>query len=259
MLFGDRLNYDEIGEGFPLVLIHGHTLDRRMWAAAVPALVAAGYRVILPDMAGHGLSGPPPEGSTPAGDLAELLQGLGIDRAVIAGLSLGGAVAVNFALRYPNMCAALIPIDSALFGYRYTDWPSSKPYVTIAKTEGLSKALDGWMADPLFAPAMATPAAAQIRAIIQEFPGVTWLGSSPSPVLPGPLDAERLAEITAPTLVLIGEHDLPDFQRISARLAEQIPGAHRRVIPGAGHLLPMEQPDAFVAALLPFLDDLQMR
>ncbi|HYF95827.1 MAG TPA: alpha/beta hydrolase [Symbiobacteriaceae bacterium] len=260
MPFAGRHYFEELGEGFPLVLIHGHTLDHRMWAAAAPSLAAAGYRVIMPDMAGHGRSGAPPMGTTLAGDLAELLDSLGVNGAVVAGLSMGGAVAVNFALRFPVLCAALIAVDSALFGYRFADWPSTKPYVAIARSEGLAKGLEAWLADPLFRPAMASAAvASQVRAIISKYPGTSWLQPVPSPVAAGPFDVERLADIDAPTLVLTGELDLPDFQRISEKLAAEIPGAQRRVIAGAGHLLPMEQPDGFTQAVLQFLDDLQGR
>jgi pimeloyl-ACP methyl ester carboxylesterase len=254
-----RLYYEELGTGFPLVLLHGHTLDRRAWAGAASDLAAAGYRVILPDMAGHGLSAPPPPGSTPAEDLADLLRSLGVARAAVAGLSLGGAVAINFALRFPDLCAALVPVDSALFGYRFAAWTSTRPYITIARTEGLAAGLAAWLKDPLFATAMADPAmAAAVTEMVMAFPGHDWLNKAPSPVPPGILDAEHLDDVTAPTLVLSGELDLPDFQQIAAKLAAEIPGARHATVTGAGHLLPMEAPAAFLGALLPFLDPLGM-
>lgn len=244
--------HEEHGQGFPLVLIHGHTLDRRMWAEVAQNL-ANRYRVILPDMAGHGRSGPLPEGCTLAGDIADLLRHLQIDRAAVCGLSLGGAAAVSFALHYPAMCAALIAVDAALFGHPFETWEGTRPYVRTARAEGLAAGLTAWLGDPLFAPAMQSPAAEQIRSIMMEYPGHAWLAKTPPLHPPGVPEADRLGEITAPALVLTGEHDLPDFRRIARRLATAIGGARLISIPGSGHLLPLEQPAAFTAALEQFL------
>jgi 2-succinyl-6-hydroxy-2,4-cyclohexadiene-1-carboxylate synthase len=254
MPFVGHQYYEEQGHGFPLVLIHGHTLDHRVWMDLTDEL-ADRFRVITPDMAGHGRSGPAPEGATLAGDLAGLLTHLQIERAAICGLSMGGGAAISFALHCPERCAALIPVDAALFGYRFTEW-STKPYVTIARSQGLPAGLEAWLNDPLFAGAARVPGLAErLRAIVLEYPGYSWLGPVASPVPPGPPEADRLAEIAAPTLVIVGEHDLPDFQRQAALLAQQIPGARKAVVAESGHLVPVEQPDRFVALLTGFLNE----
>lgn len=245
--------YEATGSGPALVLLHGHTLDHRMWAEHVEAL-SGQYRVITPDVAAHGLSGWSPDGKPLCDDLAALLDHLEVDRAAICGLSMGGMVAVSFALHHPERCLALIPVDSALFGHRLTTW-NPVPYIQQAQSEGLGPALEAWLADPLFAPAMATPAAERIRGIVREYPGAEWL-TRPTypPVPPGPApEAERLGEIKAPTLVIVGEHDLDDFQAVATRLATSIPGARKAVIPGAGHMVPMEEPKRFRAILTGFL------
>jgi 3-oxoadipate enol-lactonase len=253
MPFVGHQYYVEQGHGFPLVLVHGHTLDHRVWLDLGDEL-ADRFRVITPDMAGHGRSGPPPEGSTLAGDLADLLTALGVDRAAVCGLSMGGAAAVSFALHHPGRCAALIPVDAALFGYRFAEWPSTKPYVTIARSQGLIAGLTAWLGDPLFAPAFAVPGLGErLRSIVLDYPGHGWLGPMASPVPPGPPEAARLCEVAAPTLVVVGEHDLPDFRRIADVLATAIPGARMAVVADAGHLVPLEQPDRFAALLTEFL------
>lgn len=246
------LHYREFGSGPALLLLHGLTLDHRMWADHVPVL-ASRYRVITPDLPGHGRS----EGATePWCDLiARLLDHLGLEAAALCGLSLGGAVAVSFALHYPKRCAALIPVDAALAGYPFSAWAGPGPYAKQARAEGLAAALDAWLADPLLAQAMASPAGERVRAIVRAFPGTPWLTKQPSPYPPGPPEAERLGEIGAPTLVVVGEHDLADFQAIAGHLAGSIPGARKAVIPGAGHLVPFEQPALFQQTLLPFLDE----
>lgn len=245
--------YREIGAGFPLVLIHGHTLDGRMWDTVAQHL-AARYRVIVPDMAGHGQSGLAEQPAPLSHDLAALLDGLGIERAAVCGLSLGGAVAINFALHFPERCAALVPVDAALFGYKFAQWNSNRPYVAMAREQGLAPALEAWLRDPIFAPLMASPAGERLAAQVRAFSGATWLGSAGPVVPPGPLDAARLADVLAPALVLVGELDLPDFHTIAGLLAAGIPGARLTVVPGAGHVLPAEAPEAFLAALEPFLE-----
>lgn len=247
--------YEESGQGFPLVLLHGHTLDRRMWDPLIPAL-AARFRVIAPDMAGHGESGLGLDGDSLADDLARLLKHLDIARAAVCGLSMGGGVAVSFALHHPKMCAALIPVDAALFGWRFRSWPGTKPYVLKARSEGLGPALEAWLADPLFAPVLASPAGARVREIVSEFPGTTWLHPSPPPAPPGRPESERLAEITAPTLVVAGERDLPDFLEMARKMAAEIPGARLAMLPEAGHLVPLERPAELLGLLTEFLTPL---
>lgn len=249
-----HLYYEEVGSGPALVLLHGHTLDHRMWRDHLEAL-AARYRVITPDLAGHGRSGLSPDGAPHADDLAALLNHLSIERAALCGFSMGGAVAVSFGLHHPGRTAALLLVDAILYGLPFTEWNGSVPYIKQARREGLAPALEAWLADPLFAPAMAGPAGEQIGSIVREYPGTEWLTRPAySPYPPGPLaEADRLGEIAAPCLVLVGERDLPDFHRIADRLAGQIPRARKCVIPGAGHMLPLEAPEPFRAQLCSFL------
>lgn len=246
--------YEERGSGPALLLLHGHTLDHRMWEEHVAEL-AERYRVITPDLEAHGRTGLAPDQSPLCHQIASLLDQLGVEKAAVCGLSMGGAVAVSFGLHHPSRCAALIPVDAALYGYPFTTWPGPGPYVKQANREGLAPALEAWLSDPLFAPAVATPAARRIASIVREYPGTEWLTRrSYLPFPPGPYaEANRLGEIGAPTLVMIGEQDLEDFQRIASHLAESIPDARKAVIPGAGHLLPFEQPVLFREELLRFL------
>ncbi len=246
--------YEEHGSGEPLVLLHGYTLDHRIWAHLLPRLTPR-HRVILPDLQGHGQSGVSPEGAALADDLAALLRHLGLERAAVCGLSMGGGVAISFALHYPQMCAALIPVAPAIFGYRYTKWRTARPYILQARKEGLAAALEAWLADPLFATLPEGPVAERLRSIVRAFPSTLWLQKTPSPVPPGPPEVDRLHEITAPTLALVGERDLPDFRRMAELVAERVEGARLEVVPGAGHLLPLEQPERFAEAMLAFLSN----
>src|SRR5262245_970929 len=118
---GTRLYYELAGAGHPLVLIHGFTLDIRMWDDQFEVF-AQGYQVLRYDLRGFGKSAVPTDApySHPA-DLHALLTHLGIDHAYLIGLSMGGGIAIDFAVMDPNMTAALIPVDAALLGgYAWT-------------------------------------------------------------------------------------------------------------------------------------------
>lgn len=247
-------HYEEAGAGPTLLLLHGHTLDGRMWGEHLSTL-ATRCRVINLDLPGHGRSGPAPDDRAWCHLLADLLDHIGVTQAALCGFSLGGAVAISFALHYPERCTALIPVDAALFGHPFVSWTGNRPYVKQARLEGLAPALEAWLADPLFASAVASPAAELIMSIIREYPGTEWLTRQPPPFTPGKSDSARLGEIKAPTLVMVGEHDQPDFQAIADRLVQSVPGARKAVIAGSGHLSPLEQPERFRVPLLAFLKE----
>lgn len=248
------LYYEDRGAGAPLVLLHGHTLDHRMWDEFIPTL-SQRFRVLSVDLPGHGQSEPLRPGTTWSDHLAALLDEAGAPRAAVCGLSIGAAGAVSFALHHPSRVSALVTVDAALFGHAFPTWPGARPYARMARTEGLAPALEAWLADPLFAPALASPAADRLRRIVREYPGTEWLQRQPPAFPPGPPEPERLGEIASPTLVIVGELDLPDFQEIADLLAQRIPGARKAVMAGAGHIAPMEQPEQFLSLLLPFLDE----
>lgn len=244
--------YTEAGAGPALLLLHGHTLDRRMWQPALP-LLTPHFRVITPDLPGHGASAPGPDGLTMPQLLIDLLDHLDLKQAAVCGLSMGGGVAVSLTLHFPERVSALIAVDSTVKGRRFAQWQGPGPHVERAGRDGLAAGLQSWLADPLFAPALRAPTADLLRAIVSQYPGHAWLGRPTAPYMPGPPETDRLGEITTPTLVMVGEHDLHDFQAVADALAGAIPGARKLLLPGAGHLPPLEQPEAFARALIDFL------
>ena len=252
---GTRLVYDIAGAGPPLVLIHGFSLDRRMWDEQVDAF-AARHQVIRYDVRGFGQSGPPTTAPyADVDDLRALLDHLSIDRARVLGLSMGGDIAVDFALTYPERTHALIVVDAAING-----WPWSAAWHTqwelipaAACTAGPAAGTARWLAHPLFAPANERPAvAARLRAIVGDFSGWHWLNKS-GQASPRPPAMQRLGDIAAPTLIVVGERDLPDFHACAARMVEAIPDARLVGIPGTGHMANMEEPAVFNHQVLDFL------
>lgn len=252
---GTRLHYQVAGAGPPLVLIHGHGLDRRMWGDQF-AHFTAYHHVVRYDLRGFGKSAHVGEDLyTHEDDLAALLNHLAIARAAILGFSSGGGVAIDFALAYPTMTRALIVVDAALGGHAWSeDWNVRwKALRQTASDRGVPAANEGWRAHPLFAPANEHPAvAAQLRQMIADYSGWHWGNRDPQRRHDPPA-AGRLREITAPTLVFLGERDLPDFHAIAARIAENIPDARTIILPGVGHMTNMEAPERFNADVLRFL------
>ncbi len=252
---GTRLYYEVAGFGPPLVLIHGHGLDSRMWDDQF-APFAVYYRVLRYDLRGFGKSAPVGEiPYTHEEDLAALLDHLGIARAAILGLSSGGAVAIDFALAYPTMTRALIVVDAALGGHAWSEeWSARwKALRQTARTADALVANDQWLTHPLFAPAQEQPAVAlQLRQMVTDYSGWHWANRDPQRGSDPPA-TERLRDITAPTLIILGARDLPDFHVIADQIADQITDARKIVLPGVGHMANMEAPEQFNAAVLGFL------
>jgi pimeloyl-ACP methyl ester carboxylesterase len=252
---GGQLAYTITGAGEPVVLIHGFSLDQRMWQPQIAAL-AADYQVVAYDLRGFGRS------SRPAGapyrheaDLAALLNHLEMPSAHLIGLSLGGAVALDFALTYPGRARSLLLADAVLRGFNWSEAQGKLDgaiWETAAR-EGLAAAQAAWLRHPLFAPAFENPQAAPLlRQIVSEYSGWHFVNADPIEHFQ-PQAAARLGELALPVLSVVGERDLPDFRVISRRLAAEIRGAREVVVPGAGHMVNLEAPAQFNALALQFL------
>ena len=173
------LAHDVHGDGPPLLLIHGATLDRRMWAPNMAALTER-HRVVRCDLRGFGASPPPAGPYSHADDLRELLGALEIERAAVAGLSMGGGVALELALAHPDVVAALVLVDTDLPGVPLE--PALREAMGVARGHVLDGELDAareaWLAMPFFARSPEDVAAA-LRAIVDDY--TFWHWSNPNP------------------------------------------------------------------------------
>ena len=254
---GARLVYETAGAGPAVVLIHGFGLDLRMWDRQAVSL-AERFRVVRYDCRGFGASGPvdPAVPYTHAEDLVALLDHLGIEEAVLAGLSFGGRVALQTALAAPDRVRGLVLLDAVLDGVPW-DPESARGMDEVARRVQAGGVLAGrkaWLAHPLFATARARPdLAATLAAMIAGYPGQHWLGQDPHRETPRPID--RLEDVLTPALIIAGERDVPGFREMSAVLARRIPGARYHVIAEAGHMVNMEQPAAVNDRLISFLEE----
>jgi len=252
---GIQIYYKTIGDGLPVVFIHGFTLDTRMWDDQVEAF-AERHLVVRYDVRGFGRSSPVGTANySPLDELKGLLDYLGLPSAMIVGLSMGGGIATSFAVAYPNATRALVAVDSALWGYRPLDeWIAITGEINrVARNSGPEAAKALWLANPLFAPALENPAVfLRLREIVGDYSGWHWLNENKERGM-NPPTIERLTEIRVPSLIVLGERDIPDAHRIADIPVEKIPGARLITLPGSGRMTNMEAPRQFNEALLGFL------
>jgi 3-oxoadipate enol-lactonase len=244
-------------DAFPVVCINGLLMDTTSWAYQVPAL-SAHFRVLTYDCRGQGRSDKP-AGSYPqalhASDLRGLLDALGVERAHIIGLSNGGTVAMNFTLDNPAMVERLILIDT----FAYAD------ALMRAKLQSWLDSIDAGGPDLRFS--VGSPWVwgrsfmgqnADLLERLRERTKMTDPEAARS-LISGTLVydlRERLPEIKASTLVMVGEEDVLTPTWYSRELAEHIPDTQMVVVPQAGHALTIERPAIVNALVLTFLQNL---
>lgn len=254
------LRYDEQGSGVPVVLIHGFPLCRKMWQPQMHALADIGYRVICPDLPGFGESPHftgPVSMSRYADAVIRLLDELGIDKAVVGGMSMGGYVLLNLAERYPErILAAMFLVTRAAADDQEG---KKKRSALIAEVEnGNLLIVPDAFAQVLFA-AETLERDPRLVSAVRE-----WMEATSVAAIVGGLSAMRdredyvgkLADFKMPNLVVGADQDLAVPLEHSLALAEGLPEATLKVVPGAGHMANLERPQPFNQALLEFLRQL---
>jgi pimeloyl-ACP methyl ester carboxylesterase len=259
---GVSLYYEVTGDGPPLVLVHGFACGLRMWDPQVRALSSA-WRIVTYDVRGHGISDAPADPAAysqaiSVGDLGALLDHLGLSRTALGGLSMGGNIALNFALAQPGRVSALIVADTGAGSDEAQDWAATvHGLADVLERSGVEPFADQAMANPLFARYAAQGPQAErfIRSCLMTHRarGLAQTGRQVLTKRPSIYSLEpRLRELRVPTLLIVGERDDPCV-KVHRFMGDTIPGARHRVIPGVGHLTNLEAPDAFNDAVAEFL------
>ena len=249
-----QLYYEEAGEGPAVVLVHGFTLDTRMWDDQFDVL-ARNHRVVRYDLRGFGRSSLPKGPYGHADDCLALMQSLGIAKATVIGLSAGGRIAIDLAVRHPSAVTRLVAIDTFVGGYVTTQGyrDAFNAMIAAARAGDMAKAKSLWLAHPLFIPANEQPAVvARLKQMVDTYSGFHWASANPEVPLSPPA-VNGLASLRVPFLVIVGERDIEDVQAMTNLLAREIPGAQKVTIPRIGHMSNMEAPQQVNAALLKFL------
>ncbi|WP_326670517.1 alpha/beta fold hydrolase [Streptomyces sp. NBC_01257] len=258
---GTVLAHDDLGPADgplpPVVLVHGHPFNRTMWQRQAAVLVAAGRRVIVPDLRGYGESGVVPGRTLLADfacDIAALLDHLGVARAVVGGVSMGGQIAMEFHRSYPGRVAALVLSDTS----PAAETEDGKAFRNRLADRLLAEGMDGYADEvigKMLAPYNVTAlpdVAAQVLGMMRgtdpEGAAAALRGRAERPDYRGSLAGARV-----PVLVVVGADDFYTPVADARGLHELIPGAELVVIEGAGHLPGLERPEAFDEALVRFL------
>jgi pimeloyl-ACP methyl ester carboxylesterase len=245
---GVKIYYEVHGSGPALLLTHGYSSTSAMWRGQIEAL-SKHHKLVLWDMRGHGQSDYPEDLKAysevlTVADMATLLDEVGAENAIVGGLSLGGYMSLAFYRAHPERVGALLIIDTGP-GFRKDDareaW-NRRAHETGDRfeREGLAvlKSLSRERSDVSHRDASGLARAAR-----------GMLTQRDARVI------ESLPGIKVPSLVVVGADDAP-FLAASDYMAAKIPHAKKVVIPAAGHAVNIDQPQAFIEAVLPFLDGL---
>ncbi len=250
-----RLNFSDSGQGTPVVLLHGFPLSGVIWMPQ-QRLLSDQYRVITPDLRGHGRSPAPAAGyemETLAEDVLALLDDLGIPKAVIMGHSMGGYVTLAAWKMAPERFLALGLLDSQAAPDTDEGRKTRNQLADQVAKEG-SAAVEAAMLPKLFAPNLDAkdPLIGQVRQIIKTTPRAGIVGALHG-MAQRPDASAILAAIAVPTLILTGDGDQLIAPARATAMAAVVANAMLAVIPNAGHLPMMEQPAATTTTLLSFL------
>ena len=245
---GVEIYYEVHGSGPPLLLTHGYSSTSAMWQGQIEAL-SKHHKLVLWDMRGHGQSDYPddPAGYSEAltvADIAALLDKVDAGSAIIGGLSLGGYMSLAFYRAHPDRVSALLIIDTGP-GFKKDD----------ARDAWNQRAQD--TGDRFEREGLAVLNSASRERSTANHRDASGLARAARGMLTQ-RDArviESLPNIKVPALVVVGADDAP-FLAASDYMAAKIPGAKKVVIPGAGHAVNIDRPQAFIEAVLPFLDSL---
>ncbi len=250
-----ELKYEEAGRGFPIILLHGFPHNRSLWADQLFGLCDR-CRVIAPDLRGFGesTSGPPWSMESFAGDVAELMERLSIEKAVIAGLSMGGYVAFEFFRRYRDRVHSLVLADTRAGADSDETRAKRRDLQTLARSGGAAAVADAQITGMVGATTRDTR-----PDIVQRVH--TMLAAAPLEGIVGALEAMMnrrdstplLLEIDVPVLIVVGEEDALTPVKESRAMHAAIPGSTLAVIPDAGHVSNIERPIEFNSAMRNFL------
>jgi 2-succinyl-6-hydroxy-2,4-cyclohexadiene-1-carboxylate synthase len=263
---GIKYHIEVYGSGQPLMLLHGFTGRIENWAEQI-AIMEAHFQLILVDLLGHGRSAKPSDASRyrmehAAADLVEIMNVLQLEKPVLSGYSMGGRLALYTALHYQDRFRALI-LESASPGLKTEQERAARVLSdhTLAsqiQKAGVSKFIDAWEKQPLFASQARLPAEkrSQQRTLRLQnnaeglINSLRGMGTGVQPSL-----WSQLPELLLPICIIVGEEDRK-FWRIGWQMFSLLPNAQLHILTQAGHTAHLEQPESYSQVVLGFMASL---
>lgn len=253
---GVQIYYEVHGQGTPLVLIEGFASTTAIWHPQIPVL-SRHCQLILHDLRGQGQSDVPQERDAysvdhAVNDLYRLLRYLGIEQAVIGGISLGGYLSFHFYDRHPDMVKGLVIIDAGP-GYRSEErrrqWAREcEERAEIIERGGMHAFLhSAWAADDYYTP--------HVQMLRLDPVGVANVSRG---IMSSASAVDILPRVQVPTLLICGEYDT-GFLAATDYMAGKIPGARKVIIPDACHACHQDQPEIFNTVVLDFLAEIEAK
>jgi pimeloyl-ACP methyl ester carboxylesterase len=250
---GGRIFYETAGHGPAIVMTHDGLLHRETWNAQF-ATFAESHRVIRWDRRGYGRSDPATAPFRHLDDVYALMKALDIESVALIGCSFGSLVTVEFALEHPQMVSSLVLVGPITSGFGFSEHFRNRGDRGMPGDDAtVEQRIEYWSAtDPWSMAPQSTAAREAMRKLMVENPqNLTSSGSRAQ--WPGFSTMERLTEIEVPTLIVVGESDIPDVHAHAGVIQAGIEGSERVVLTNSGHLVHFEVPEAFNRVVLDFL------
>lgn len=248
---GGRLFYEVAGIGENIVLLHDGMVNRQIWDEQFPVL-ARNYRVIRYDRRGYGKSSDPETKYSHIDDLNQVFIQLKVDNAIVFGMSSGGALAINFALTYPEKVKGLVLVGAVVSGFGYTSHMDTRGgnFNRSEFSDPVKLRKYFVLDDPYEIYSGNIKAKEKVMSLLPYFGRDNTVPTKP----PVKIAVKCLSEIKVPTLILVGEYDHPDVHAHAGAINAGIENSKREIILKSGHLIPIEQPALFNETVNSFLN-----
>jgi pimeloyl-ACP methyl ester carboxylesterase len=252
----DSIFYETAGSGITILLIHDGMLHSEVWNEQF-LFLSRDFKVIRYDRRGYGKSSPATGSYTHQEDLKVLFEQLRIDNAILVACSSGGALALDFTLNYPQKINGLVLVGAVVGGFSYTSHMHNRGgHLPESFDSELDESI--WYAteDPYEIYVKNTDASNKAVNMLKEYPH--RIHSRQKFIRPEIPAYRRLHEIKIPTLILVGEFDIPDVHAHAGAINAGILHSKRVIIPNSGHLIPLEQPELFNKSILEFINNINL-